>query len=170
MITEAYLAQQKSLHARGNYGVSGHKYAEPVRHLAKQLGTHDILDYGCGQRTLEKALGFLIRNYDPAIEEFSDLPELQADIVVCSDVLEHIELDQLDAVLDDLKRLTRKMGLFVIATGPAKKFLDDGRNAHLIQEGADWWLPKMMQRFELLQCQTDKHAIVMLVSPKALPC
>jgi hypothetical protein len=168
MITESYLAQQKALHAKGNYGVSGHKYAETVRHISQKLDTHDILDYGCGQRTLEKALGFLIRNYDPAIEEFSDPPGMPADVVVCSDVLEHIEPDQLDAVLDDLKRLMKKMGLFVIATGPAKKVLDDGRNAHLIQEGPDWWLPKLMQRFELLQCQTDKHSFAVLISPKVM--
>ena len=60
------------------------------------------------------------------------------------------------------------MGLFVIATGPAKKILDDGRNAHLIQEGPDWWLPKLMQRFELLQCQTDKHSFAVLIRPKVM--
>jgi hypothetical protein len=33
--------------------------------------------------------------------------------------------------------------------GPALKTLPDGRNAHLIQEPVEWWLPKIMQRFDL---------------------
>lgn len=149
MISEAYREQQKELHASGLYGISGHKYATIVAQLAKQLNTTDILDYGCGQRTLEKSLGFLIRNYDPAIAEFSDSPAYPADLVVCSDVLEHIEPEHLDAVLDDLQRVTRKLAFLIIATGPANKVLPDGRNAHLIQEGPEFWLPKIMDRFSL---------------------
>lgn len=150
LISEKYLDQQRVLHAVGNYGVSGHKYADIVNDLATKLETHDILDYGCGRRTLENALGYLIRNYDPAIPEYSAVPDHAADLLVCTDVLEHIEPELLDAVLDDIKRLTRKLTVLVIATGPAKKILPDGRNAHLIQMGPDYWLPKIMQRFTLL--------------------
>jgi 2-polyprenyl-3-methyl-5-hydroxy-6-metoxy-1,4-benzoquinol methylase len=85
--------------------------------------------------------------------------------VACTDVLEHIEPDQLDKVLDDLKRLVKQAGVFVIATGPAKKFLDDGRNAHLIQEGAAWWLPKIMARFDLMKFQKLAHEILVIVRP-----
>jgi len=165
MISEAYLEQQKKLHATGNYGVSGNKYAAIVADIANQLQTTDVLDYGCGQRRLESALGWLIRNYDPAIPEFSDKPQYGADVVACTDVLEHIEPDQLDAVLDDLKRLTKQAGIFVIATGPAKKFLDDGRNAHLIQEGAKWWLPKIMERFDLVKFTRLPHELLIIVRP-----
>jgi hypothetical protein len=31
--------------------------------------------------------------------------------------------------------------------------LSDGRNAHLIQQPPDWWLPKFMSRFELAMFQ-----------------
>ena len=165
MISEAYLEQQKKLHATGNYGVSGHKYAGIVSDIADQLQTTDVLDYGCGQRRLESAMGFLIRNYDPAIPEFAEIPQYGADVVACTDCLEHIEPAHLDAVLNDLKRLTKQAGVFVIATGPAKKFLDDGRNAHLIQEGAAWWLPKIMERFDLLKFQKLSHEILVIVRP-----
>jgi len=30
------------------------------------------------------------------------------------------------------------------------KVLPDGRNAHLIQQPAGWWLPKILERFELV--------------------
>ncbi len=86
--------------------------------------------------------------YDPAIEGLDDEPE-PADLVVCGDVLEHIEPECLDAVLDDLKRCTVKAIFLTVATRPAKKTLSDGRNAHLIQQPAEWWLPKIMQRWEL---------------------
>ena len=35
-------------------------------------------------------------------------------------------------------------------TGPAKRILPNGRNAHLIQQPAAWWLPKFFARFELM--------------------
>lgn len=168
MISEAYRELQVQKHAMGAYGTSGHMYAPMVDDIAKQLKTSDILDYGCGKRTLESALGYFIRNYDPAIPELADPPTYPADIVVCSDVLEHIEPEHLDAVLDDLKRLTRKLGFFVIATGPANKTLADGRNAHLIQEGPAWWLPKIMARFELKQFNGQKHGFIVLVKARAV--
>ena len=149
-ITPEYLEQNRKLHAAGKYGVSGSVWAPLVRQLGEQLRTRDILDYGCGQKSLEKALGFPIRNYDPCIEGLDAAPE-PADLVACTDVLEHIEPDCLDDVLDDLKRVTRKVGFFVVASGPAGKFLPDGRNAHLIQEGQAWWLPKLSRRFEVAQ-------------------
>ena len=166
MITEAYRQLQAQKHALGSYGVSGHLYADIVANMATNAGTTDVLDYGCGQRTLEKALGFLIRNYDPSIPEFSESPTHQADIVVCTDVLEHIEPEYIDSVLDDLQRLTRKIGFFVIATDAANKTLADGRNAHLIQEQPEWWLPKIMARWELKQYQRRKRCFDCLVRPK----
>jgi hypothetical protein len=33
------------------------------------------------------------------------------------------------------------------------KMLSDGRNAHLIQQPPAWWLPKFMDRFELVVFQ-----------------
>lgn len=150
MITAAYLDQQQKLHAKGNYGVSGHKYAKMVSQLADQFQTTDILDYGCGNRTLESALGFLIRNYDPAIPEFAESPKYPADLVACTDVLEHVEPEFIDSVIADIRRLTRKITLLVVATGPAHKTLDDGRNAHLTQQNERFWLPKITEHFKLL--------------------
>jgi hypothetical protein len=41
--------------------------------------------------------------------------------------------------------------------GPALKTLPDGRNAHLIQEPVEWWLPKIMQRFDLQTFQMSSE-------------
>lgn len=150
LLTPEYVQLNKELHAKGAYGFKGHHYAARVAKLAVALGSRDILDYGCGARTLEKALNIPIRNYDPCIEGLDETPE-PADIVVCTDVLEHIEPDCLDNVLDDLKRVTRNTGFFTIDTRPARKFLSDGRNAHLIQQPAGWWFPKLYERWPLVQ-------------------
>ena len=151
LITEEYRKLNAQLHKdRPDYGVGGHKYVAHIREAARNIGAHTILDYGCGKRMLEKALGYSINNYDPAIPEVSATPE-PADLVVCTDVLEHIEPDNLDDVLDDLKRVTKHTMILTVATRTAKKFLADGRNAHLIVMPSRWWLPKIMERFELKQ-------------------
>ncbi len=56
-------------------------------------------------------------------------------------------------MLDDLQRVTSGHGVFTVHTGPAVKVLADGRNAHLIQQPPDWWLPKFMSRFDLVVFQ-----------------
>ena len=165
LISEAYREQNKELHRAGNYGVSGAKWALSVDDLAGKMSTRDILDYGCGQRHLEKSLGYPIRNYDPCVTGLDSPPD-PADLVVCSDVLEHIEPECLDAVLDDLQRVTRQIGFFVIANRPAKKFLPDGRNAHLIQEGPEWWFPRLFQRFGLIQFNELGGEFVAIVRKK----
>jgi hypothetical protein len=161
-ITPEYLALNRELHARGNYGVSGARAAPTVLQIADMLGTRDILDYGCGQRLLESTLGFPIHNYDPCIPGV-DAPPQPAQLVVCTDVLEHVEPACLDEVLDDLQRLTLNAALLEIANRPAKKTLADGRNAHLIQEGRDWWLARLAPRFTIHQVAGTEGELVIIV-------
>lgn len=150
LISDSYKQLNKQLHhSRPDYGVSGHKWAGLVKQIAEEIKAETILDYGCGKRTLEQALGFPIRNYDPAIEGFDGEPS-RSDLVVCTDVLEHIEPNCLDDVLEDLRRVTLDRGIFVIATRSAQKALPDGRNAHLIVENYKWWLPKLWEKFSIL--------------------
>jgi hypothetical protein len=168
LISQAYKELNQSLHGKGTYGVSGSRWAPHVAEMCKRMGTKDVLDYGCGQRGLQNALGFEIHNYDPCITGLDAAPQ-PAQIVACTDVLEHIEPECLDAVLDDLKRVVAGVGIFVIAVGPAQKILPDGRNAHLIQEGPRWWLPKLCERFEILQLSTFQGEFFVLVRPIAGP-
>ncbi|HSN20991.1 MAG TPA: class I SAM-dependent methyltransferase, partial [Usitatibacter sp.] len=145
-ITPEYIELNRALHATGTFGMSGGRWRLPLLALCEQLGSRDILDYGCGQRTLQNSLPFPIRNYDPCIPGL-DAPPEPADIVVCTDVLEHVEPECIEDVLEDLKRVTRDAGLFCIATRPAERILADGRNAHLIQQPRAWWMPRLERRF-----------------------
>lgn len=144
MITPAYLETQKALHAtpRG-YGGKGDKWADAVVGLIDRFDAKSVLDYGCGQGSLIKAVrqktqGVELREYDPAIPGKDGQPAC-ADLVVCTDVLEHIEPVYLCAVIDHLKSLAREALFVVIATRPSNKTLTDGRNAHLIVQTAEWW-------------------------------
>jgi hypothetical protein len=61
-----------------------------------------------------------------------------------------------------------KIGFFTIATKPARKFLNDGRNAHLIQKPSSWWLPLMCSRFEIDHLQQTSIGFILIVKAKNL--
>jgi hypothetical protein len=171
VISAAYRAMQAKLHAENpNYGIASLEFAPLVAQVIKANGIRHLLDYGAGKGRLAQALpGHLqqpvtVTPYDPAIEAWAATPQ-PAEMVTCIDVLEHIEPDCLDAVLDDLRRVTRRIGLFTVHTGPAIKHLADGRNAHLIQQPPVWWLPKMMARFELIAFNRMEQGFWVIVEP-----
>lgn len=153
LLTEAYRKEQEALHARGNYGTASIGFAQMVTELIDKTGAKTLLDYGCGRmcnlaKHIEPGHDVEYIAYDPGVPEFAQQAE-PADLVCCIDVLEHIEPECLDSVLQDLRRCVKGTGFFTIHTGPAVKLLSDGRNAHLIQQPPSWWLPKLMQLFEL---------------------
>lgn len=148
-ISPAYKALQVELHARPNgYGGKGDKWADGVRALIARFGATSLLDYGCGEGSLVKALtvdkpiDLRLSEYDPAMPGKDARPEF-ADLVTCTDVLEHVEPEKLGKVLDHLKQLARKAVFVVIATRPSNKTMADGRNAHLIIQSAEWWADRV---------------------------
>lgn len=165
MYSPEYKALQEQFHKdRPDYGVSGRRYADQILGIAQQMKTRDILDYGAGKATLQKSIPYPIQNYDPFIDEYSKRP-VPADLVVCTDVMEHIESEHLHAVLLDIQSLAKQAVFFQIATGPAKKFLPDGRNAHLIQENGNWWLLRLLSHFDIRQFQDLGGGIIAICTP-----
>lgn len=155
LISEGYRKMQQALHRDPHYGMAATTYAPMVAGLLQHYGATRLLDYGAGKGRLGLALDELTPSlvdllcYDPAIPEWSQPPQ-PCEFVACIDVLEHIEPELVDNVLDDLARLTQRAAFFTVHTGAAEKVLPDGRNAHLIQKPASWWLPKILERFELV--------------------
>jgi len=172
LISEDYRRMQQELHRNPNYGIASVSYAPLVAQLMEATGIAEILDYGAGKGRLGQTLDemyenpLVIHHYDPAIPEWSSPPKPCA-LVACIDVLEHIEPDLLDNVLDDLKRVTGRAGIFTVHTGPAVKVLTDGRNAHLIQKPASWWLPRFLDRFELVTFNRLNNGFYVVVERKA---
>ncbi len=178
LISEEYRSLNTTLHAtKPNYGTSGATWAPLVNQLAREVEAKTILDYGSGKGLLKQALEvgrwthrmlhpdlpFEILEYDPAIPGKETKPK-RADVVVCGDVLEHIEPECLDDVLDDIRDIARKRVLLVVATRTSNRTLPDGRNTHLIVEEPRWWLPKIIARWDLLEFKNgDKDGKFMCI-------
>lgn len=142
LISEDYREQNRLLHEKKRRSYGGEIKEHRVREIGdfrRLTGSLDILDYGCGKGLLSQHLEG-VRNYDPALPEFAALPEA-ADLVVCCDVLEHVEPACLEDVLAHLSGLTKRALYLTIAlTEDRKKRLPDGRNPHLIVQKPGWWL------------------------------
>lgn len=167
-ISEDYRKQNQKLHeTNAGYGTSGHAYADAVSKIAALYKAESILDYGCGKGTFKKALPALnIKEYDPCIPGKDSEPE-PADIVLCNDVLEHIEPECLEAVIKDLGRVTKKLGIFVVDLFPAEKKLPDGRNAHLILETDTFWRYQIEKYLEVVTVYNEGiRKLIFVVRPK----
>lgn len=168
LISDSYRALQADLHARFNYGHGGD--AEECAGIVRELQGSSVLDYGCGQGHLAHLLdGYEVEEYDPAIPGKESEPA-KADIVVCADVLEHIEPELLGNVLLHLYALTRRHLVLIVATQPSKKIMADGRSAHLIVEGTDWWRSKLSGLFQFDRFEDrseDGRGILAVCKPRS---
>jgi len=122
-----------------------------------KLELDTLLDYGCGSNlslteTLKPKRSITYQGYDIGVPDYADAPD-PAQMVVCIDVLEHIEPEYLEDVLDHLEELTEVVLFASVHMGPAGKTLDDGRNAHLTQKPMTWWFRKFSERFDIQTLQ-----------------
>ena len=122
-----------------------------------------VLDYGTGKGLLVERLrrelpdAIKVTGYDPAVERWSSRPQVAHDILTCLDVLEHVEIDSIDATLQDIKSLTNNFCYVVIDLLPAVKRLADGRNAHILLAPPEWWISRFSQVFSCLASFPIKH-------------
>ncbi len=126
LASEEHRAAMKQRHEAG-WNSSGHAHAEDVVRFADDLGAASILDYGCGSKSLERAATDKFKrrivSYDPAFG--TGLPK-PSDLIVCTDVLEHVEPDKLDNVIAHIKSLAAK-GIYLHGSPAlAKKFESPG--------------------------------------------
>lgn len=137
-------------HGERVYGTSSVKYLRYLRPEIALLHPRSILDYGCGQSIFLDCLGLGydvdLKRYDPAIPAYAKLPEERVDLLVSIDVLEHIEEQDLDAVLGEMRAVCRE-ALIVVDTRPAKHTLPDGRNAHVSLHPHGWWRERLARHF-----------------------
>jgi hypothetical protein len=153
LISAEYRTQNADMHAtNAKYGTSGNQWLDYVRELIEEEAFASILDYGCGKGTLGEGLrailGLEIAEYDPAIRG-KEAPPAPAELVVCTDVLEHIEPECLDAVLADLVRVTKTKLLFDVSLVDSHKRLADGSSPHKIVAKPAWWKEKIEQHFDV---------------------
>lgn len=140
MITPEYAALNAELHQRvPSYGTGGHKWAEVVRALVAEAGAKSVLDYGCGKGSLRQALRPIkVHEYDPAIRGKDRKPS-SAGIVVCTDVMEHVEPEFTEDVIWDLVWLATRAVFVAVSCRVGGKQLADGRPAHINVQPQAWW-------------------------------
>ena len=168
LISAQYRKQQQRLHGNSRYGAASKKFADEVAALVVLEDPKRILDYGAGKCALRESLGSLtigreMVEYDPAVRRISKAPKGAFDMVCCIDVLEHIEPEYLDAVLKHIRGKCARLAFFTIHTGPAGKFLSDGRNAHLIQQPLKWWQSKLKEHFASVDCRMHNETTALAV-------
>lgn len=129
------------------------EYKHNVFNLIKENNVKNILDYGCGKAKFHSILfnnkkvpgspmGIDITPYDPAVPEFANKPTGQYDLVLCVDVMEHVQEDKVEEVLKDIFTFSNRVFL-TITCYAATQTLVNGKNAHYTIKEPDWWKEKL---------------------------
>ena len=161
--SKEYQKQLQAEHHDSNWGSTGPKYAgaSVLQLLDQRPYLKTILDFGAGKGELGRYIldkGYNVEwtNYDPGISEYDQLPNRQFDLVISTDVLEHVEPEKLPEVLKTLEKLTGKVLYSDIACYLTGKVFGEGpyigQDLHLIVEDPSWWRQQFrnisLQEFE----------------------
>jgi len=163
MISKEYQQLNKELHeSNPGYGAGGGKWKDWVERIILLYQPDTILDYGCGKGGLKNTLKKDILEYDPAVVG-KDIPPDNVDLIICTDVVEHVEPEYLDDVISHMKSIS-KAAFIVAACRKGNKTLPDGRPAHLIIEPPSWWEKKLKQhgKWTTMESVEGKHLIGVL--------
>ena len=143
LISDRHRSLYEQYFAELSFEAKPSRWQRTVEELARFTGSESVLDYGCGiMALLSKFSDLSITNYDPGVPEYAALPE-PADLVVCLDVIEHVEPKYTDAVLEHVISLAKKALLLTISTQESSKLLPDGSPWHCFVKDADWWRNKL---------------------------
>ena len=152
-ISKEYSTLMSQIHSdKVNFG-GDIKAFRVIDRLIIKYKIKSIIDYGCGKGDLifnikEKYPEIEVFGFDPGNPDFAILPTKQYQMIITSDVMEHIEPRFLNNVLEHINSLFTDIGYFYIATSPSKKDLSNGRNAHLIVAGPDYWREKIEKKID----------------------
>lgn len=143
-----YLDQYRALHAAGKFpGVSIMPFVGDIAELVGEFQSVTLLDYGCGkglQYSRDKIFKAWGNHppalYDPGVEAFAVKPTGQFDGVISTDMLEHVPLDELDAVVREIAGYAKQWVLLSVCCRPAKSLrFPDGKNIHVTIRPIEWW-------------------------------
>lgn len=141
-LKQHYIDLHADMHHRSSLHFTGkslRKHISEIDELIKEKDCRSILDYGCGKAQFwPEHWKPIIQGYDPAYSKFNIKPK-PADMVICTDVMEHIPEDAVEEVLKEIDNLTIKWVFFSIDTNKAKKKFKDGTNVHVTIKPAEWW-------------------------------
>jgi hypothetical protein len=136
------------------YGTTSERRYAFIKPIVEQLKPKAILDYGCGSSTVVQKFAKTAKvfRFDPAVPEISEVPEEFLEfpederLVICTHVLEHVEPEELQTVLEDIKALSERV-FIEVPTTPSKTKLPNGQVAHTIVKPKGWWQRKIKETF-----------------------
>jgi hypothetical protein len=161
----------KELHKTNkNYGNTGKYYCSFINeYLVHYPNIKNVLDFGCGKSTLSQCLDFHIDEYDPAISGKEQISKSKYDLIITTDVLEHLYEDEIPLICQEFLSLQPYKMLHFICTIKAKQILPDGSNAHKTIQNGEWWKThihnftkyninmKEYATFVILECTSNEH-------------
>ena len=100
-----------------------------------------MLDYGCGKAQFHDASWNAVK-YDPAIPKFSTRPTGRFDLVISTDVLEHIPEEHIENTIADIFNYSDRWVFVSVCCREAKEILPNGMNAHATVKPESWWKDK----------------------------
>ena len=153
-LMEDLIDQYRQTHAAKIYGqTSEYQIGYIQRSLDDHPGVKTILDYGCGQSRgvdwLAKRNDATAYRYDPAIPEYAMLPADRADLVISTDVLEHIPEPHLEDVLSQMRAIS-PYAFINVSVVPALEILPNGDNAHCTVRAPEWWEDRLRRHYNMV--------------------
>lgn len=136
-----------------------HKFAEQLKVIIKYLNVKTALDYGSGGsdlnntklnngRNFKEYIGLSkVYPFEPAREKKL---KKKSDLVLCFDVLEHIFINDIPWVINDLFKNAKKGIIINVACYEAAALLPNGENAHITVRPPAWWLGQV-------ECVSNLH-------------
>ena len=170
----AHTQQYKTLHLNDpEYGASSLCLYPEVCLIIDHLKPASILDYGCGKAALIDKISQTYKNikchkYDPSIEGIDKIDIKKVDLVINTDVLEHIPEGIIDSVLSEISTLSQ-VCFFNLHHGPAKHILPNGENAHCTIKPPDWYHHKLKNYFPEITPLMGRSEITSVVITTTIP-
>lgn len=171
LLTPAYKAQLVQKHQTSPWGGAGWTWIPDiarliVRHKLKQP---TVLEYGSGRRTFEQAMRWAmphvqITEYDPGVPSIDTVPTGKFDLVLCTDVMEHVEEQFVVPTLQRLYDYTRYTTVFNIACTPSKSLLPNGQNAHVTVKPPAWWRERIERLWLDIEVRSDHKNFTLYAS------
>lgn len=149
-----YLDNYKVLHKqKPDFGTSSIAFWNDIKQLFAFLNPKTIIDFGCGKGILAEKINTLkgkkCLKYDPAIEEYNTLPNFVSDLIICTDVLEHVPESILMQVIYKIETHS-KYAFLNISCRRAGAILPDGSNAHCTIYPPRWWKDILKKQFKFV--------------------
>jgi len=136
------------------------KMCESLINFAGLSKSDKIVDFGCAKGFLVKAMFLLgydcvgidiseyaIENSDPLIKDRlsllnEDFYNEKHDCIICKDVLEHLDYEDLKDVLKKFSNITKKLVVIIPLGFNGKYIIEEYENdiTHVIREDKDWWM------------------------------